>query len=51
MKRIDEKVAISGDGAELIQSYLNELNMKLLAAGITELIPSLWKPRHCLFQK
>lgn len=36
MKRIDEKVAISGDGAELIQSYLNELNMKLLAAGITE---------------
>ncbi|MFV2015201.1 MAG: hypothetical protein ACC656_07235, partial [Candidatus Heimdallarchaeota archaeon] len=36
MKRIDEKVAISGDGAEVIQSYLNELNMKLLAAGITE---------------
>ncbi|OLS24278.1 MAG: hypothetical protein HeimC2_23430 [Candidatus Heimdallarchaeota archaeon LC_2] len=36
MKRIDEKVAISGDGAELIQSYLNELNMKLLAVGITE---------------
>jgi hypothetical protein len=36
MKRIDEKVDISGDGAELIQKYLNELNMKLLAAGITE---------------
>ncbi|MCE7736937.1 MAG: hypothetical protein GPJ54_18780 [Candidatus Heimdallarchaeota archaeon] len=36
MKKIEEKVAISGDGAELIQSYLNELNMKLLAAGITE---------------
>ena len=36
MKRIDEKVAISGDGAELVQSYLNELNMKLLAVGIVE---------------
>ncbi|MHA2276114.1 MAG: hypothetical protein ACXAC2_10120, partial [Candidatus Kariarchaeaceae archaeon] len=36
MKKIEEKVAISGDGAELIQKYLNELNMKLLAAGIVE---------------
>lgn len=36
MSAIEEKVALSADGAELVNRYLNELNKKLVHIGITD---------------